>query len=328
MSSSEDDFADISNCVDPKDFTPPSSTSISSINPSQGSKLSLNPSPESQTHLNVNPFTNSKPLFDLNKESGTQCHVKIKVDFFNEKGEKITSRTSSNTEIINIISSMMRSKDESHKHSTINKLVHSEEFGQDISNCVLNKLSKSFSTFLSSQDCPLRSKGFFKDEQKILDLDMDLLMDQCNSICPDVFEAVTRILLGSGHERMKQRLFTVIIIGAYTRNQQINLPQKLIGGYLKRKNCSKAGLELLQRCGLSLVSKTVSRDEDIIGTNFMVDVEIRKAEIEEWSKRRTILENLVTFEQKNETGSELKLEFMEDDFIPKILDIGEKYTFL
>ena len=152
-------------------------------------------------------------------------------------------------------------------------------------------------------------------------------MDQCNHICPDVFEAVTRILLGSSHERMKQRLFTVIMIGAYTQNQQINLPQKLIGEYLKRKNCSKAGLEFLQRCGLSLVSKTVSRDQDIIGTNFLSEVKIRKIEIEEWDKRRTVLENLVISEQKHETmasrGNVLKVEYIEDNFIARMLDIGE-----
>ena len=134
----------------------------------------------------------------------------------------------------------------------------------------------------------------------------------------------------NGHENESQRLLTVIMIGGYTKNQKINLVPKLIGEFLKRNNCSKRGLELLQRCGVTLLSKSVSRDQDKIGEHFLSDVKKRKEEIQVWHGQRKTLEKLVSQDYGNSTkvNDRLKLQFFPDEFCPQMYDLGEHLQLL
>ena len=115
------------------------------------------------------------------------------------------------------------------------------------------------------------------------------------------------------------------MIGGYTKNQKINLVPKLIGEFLKRNNCSKRGLELLQRCGVTLLSKSVSRDQDKIGEHFLSDVKKRKEEIQVWHGQRKTLEKLVSrdFGSSIKIDDGLKLKFIPDEFSPQMCDLGE-----
>jgi hypothetical protein len=72
----------------------------------------------------------------------------------------------------------------------------------------------------------------------------------------------------------------------------------------------RAGLEILQRCGITLISKSVTRDQDKIGEVFLREVQIRKQEIEIWCSQRKVLDSLVSAEQtqaNGDNGTGLKL---------------------
>ena len=325
MSSSESINSDMSD-VDITDFTPPSSASLfnSSVKSSQGSRKdlpqSLNPTPD-------DPMMNlpcSSEMLPVNTKDEKPVSIKIKVDFIDDSGDTINSRHSSDPEIINIIKSLIRSKEPNNRNSAVNKLLDSDMFGKQIIDSTVSRLSKQFSTFLTSEDCPLRSKHFFSSEEKLDQLDLDSLLENCTAGCPGVAQALSQILFGGKREGDKQRLLTIMMISAYTQNQQINLLPKLIGEFLKRKNCSKAGLELLQRCGISLISKSLIGDQDRIGEFFLNDIKIRKQEIEDWSRQRRIIKNKVTADQMIEEreSMDLKVRFTDDDFVPKVKDLG------
>ena len=324
MSSSEGYLADTPE-MDLDDFTPPSSTS-NSIKASQSSRNDsfspINPTPDKifSPELEVSPNLN-----DFENKANTT--TKIKVEFF-EDDERTHARFSSDAEIIDIMTSLLRSSDPDHKKSAINKLLKSDLLGQEIADSVIRNLSKKFSDFLSNKECPLRSKDILSNVDQIDHFNMENILEQCKLSCPDVVEAVEQILFGRSQESDKQRLLTVIMIGGYTRNQKVNFGQKLIGEFLKRKNCSKQGLELLQRCGVTLVSKSISRDQDTIGENFLTEVKKRKQEIEIWHSRRKNLESLVTSDLKKYNDSRdisrsLKVKFVADEFSPKINELGK-----
>ena len=169
--------------------------------------------------------------------------------------------------MIDILKSMLQSSNNDYRNSTVQKLIKSQTFGPQIQDSVVVKFSNQFSKFLAANDCPLRSGNFFSDQNQIEALNLGDVLDKCYNNCPKMVSAVSQILcLVSDDGRCnKQRLLTILMIGAYSQNQQINLLPKLIGEFLKRKNCSKQGLELLQRCGVTLVSKSVSREQDKIG---------------------------------------------------------------
>ena len=335
MSSSEDLFADTPE-LDVDDLTPPSSLTTISHKTSQSSKVgstpSENPTPEPQIGLDLDSFTEEVKLFQnesmfVNEnENLLKNTAKVKVEFFDGFGERTHFTSSTDLDAIDIVTSIIKSSDPDYKKSAINKLLKSEQFGQEIVDGVIRNLSKTFADFLSSQECPLRRSDIFSDEHNIEDLDLDSLLGKCKSSCPKLIEALESILFGIGRESEKQRLLTILVIGGYTQNQQINLIPKLMGEFLKRKNCSKQGLELLQRCGITLVSKSVSRDQDKIGENFLSDVKRRKNEIEVWDLRRKTLVNQVTVDMKleaQETTNILKVKFVADDFSPKIFEIGK-----
>ena len=136
MSSSEDQLADTPD-MDLDDFTPPSSTS-NSIKASQSSRN------DSFPPLNPTPDINSSPElkdFLTNYENLANCATKIKVEFF-EGDERTHARFSSDSEIINIITSLLRSSDPDHKKSIVNKLLKSKLLGQEIADSVFKNLSK------------------------------------------------------------------------------------------------------------------------------------------------------------------------------------------
>ena len=319
MSSNEDIFNDSSDDMNVEDFTPPSADS-NSIKSSQGFTSQPLPSQTNSVISGSDILDNNEPQ-TLNIESGP-C-VKIKVEFYDSSGLKICARFSSDLEMVNLIGSMLQSADPNYRSSAVQKIVKSERFGTQIQDAVVTKLSKLFSSFLGSQDCPLKSQDFFSNTDKIESFDLDHLLEQCCQRCPRLVAAVNQILFGTVREYNKKRLLTVLMISGFTQNQRINLVPKLMGEFLKRKNCSKQGLELLQRCGITLVSKSVARDQDKIGEQFLNEVEERKTIVVEWVKRRKVLERKVVMDEKKVEETHLKIKFVNDDFSVKINDIGE-----
>ena len=339
MFSSEDLFSDPD--MDLEDLTPPSSLTSNSVKSSQQSqkssqqpqKSSQQSLPVSRLSLNPAPDTNTVHKADtldmiseeVYNEEFKKPITKLKIEFIDESEERTCVRFSTDPDTINIITSILRSSDDSHRKSGVNKLLKSDEFGPLIVQTVLNNLSASFSDFLSSQDCPLRCKDLLSCDQKIDELDLNKLLEQCKASCPEVVEALTKILFGNCQESENQRLLTVIMIGAYTQNQQVNLVPRLVGEFLKRNNCSKRGLELLQKCGVTLLSKSVSRDQDKIGEQFLSDVKKRKDDIQVWNLQRKTLLKLV---MKDQTGklhkplNRLEVTFVPDELSPQMCDLG------
>ena len=258
-------------------------------------------------------------------EEGTTTCVKIKVEFYEASGVKSCVRFSTDLETINIVKSMLQSSDTDYKNSTVQKLLKSDRFGSEIQDSVVFKLSKMFTNFLASKECPLRNQDFFSNSNDVESMNLDNLLEKCIKSCPRLVEAINQILFGTVHDYNKKRLLTVLMISGFTQNQKINLIPKLIGEFLKRKNCSKQGLELLQRCGVTLVSKSVSREQDKIGETFLDEVEERKKSIVLWAERRKILENKATLEEMTADTSNgvLKVNFLDDNFAPKMVDIGQ-----
>ena len=241
------------------------------------------------------------------------------------------AKFSSDCDLIGIIHSLMQSSDPKYKKSAIKKLFKSEQFGPDIQEDVVHNLSRSFTHFLSSPTCPLRSQDFFSNKDKIDTLDLSSLLGKCKMSCPQVVTAIGQVLLGVGKDHDSTRLLTLLTIGAVSQNQKINLVPKLLGEFLKRKNCSKQGLELLQRCGVTLVSKSVARDQDTIGQQFLSDVKKRRQEIEEWVARREVLTNMVITDMmkvKTRIDDVLKVKFIADEFAIKMCDLGDTVNVL
>ena len=124
----------------------------------------------------------------------------------------------------------------------------------------------------------------------------------------------------------KQRIFAVLCIAAFTRNQKENIFQKLIGNSCQMKNASKQCLQLLQRLGVSLVPTTLRADEDKLGSTFMAEFSQRKLDIEEWNNLREILEKMF---RKEETQKLLRkmdprcVKFYDDDFCEALIDIAD-----
>ena len=75
---------------------------------------------------------------------------------------------------------------------------------------------------------------------------------------------------------------------------------------------------------MTLVSKSVSREQDKIGETFLDEVETRKKSIVLWAERRKILEIKATLEERTADTSNgvLKVNFLDDNFSPKMVDIG------
>ena len=107
--------------------------------------------------------------------------------------------------------------------------------------------------------------------------------------------------------------------------------QKILGELFKIKSSNRQVLQLLQRLGLSLVSKALWSDMNVISTHFMKDVQERKLEIEQWAKEREIYEKEVKSELilSAQCYNSLNLEgqvivrFTSGELIPEIVDLSE-----
>ena len=105
--------------------------------------------------------------------------------------------------------------------------------------------------------------------------------------------------------------------------------QKIIGEFLKRRNTSKHCLQFLHRVGLSLVTMSVRSDQQKMGCNFLKEVSERKAEVEAWAVRRTVLgkmakQELIKSQFVQSSPGHLKLSFISDEVVEAIVDLGEK----
>ena len=76
---------------------------------------------------------------------------RVKIEFLGENGQIVSpTRYSDNTEIVDIIYSLVRSNNEHYKKSTVKKMCSSTIFKSEIQNTVLHSISDSFSSFLSN----------------------------------------------------------------------------------------------------------------------------------------------------------------------------------
>ena len=129
--SSPEDLADTPE-LDLEDLTPPSSLSTS-IKSSQGSRV----------EPDLTPFLNPTPEAELNQESLAESEKhfsKIKVEFFNQSGDRIHARYSSDVDVIDIVSSLLRSSDPDHRKSAVNKLLKSNQFGENVVDSAITSL--------------------------------------------------------------------------------------------------------------------------------------------------------------------------------------------
>ena len=247
------------------------------------------------------------------------------------------SRTTFQSELISILHSMIRSgTDDGHKKSTVTKLTNSSLFQLEIQNQIVSQLSDNFSNFLTSPDCSLKCQDIFSNDlEELFGLDLDDTLTSVILACPEYVnhlsvlcfnKTLKEVLNGENKKFEKQRLFTIINIAAFTRNQKINIFQKLLGNFCKKKNTSKQCLQLLQRLGVSLVPTSLRADEDKLGLNFLKDVSLRKQEIESWARVRENLETMKRKESKLKSLNEvtnLTATFFEDEICDQILDIEE-----
>ena len=260
----------------------------------------------------------------------------VKVEFQDRFGNNVTqTRYSDNEEIVNILGSLVRSNDQHFMKSTVKKMCNSTMFQSELQDNVLQNLSKQFSTFLSSEQCPLKNDKIFNSVKDFSELNLNEVLFQCFTRSPELVDAFSILCFGKAKfeevvnlpdsKYIKQRLLAVLSISAISRNQRINLYQRVLGEFLKLKNTSKQSLQLIHRLGLSLVSVTIRSDQDRIAQHFLKEVKERKSEIELWATRRKMLENMV--EEELQRGKltldrSLYVKFTPDTFIPQILDLG------
>ena len=228
----------------------------------------------------------------------------VKVEFQDRFGNNVTqTRYSDNKEIVNILCSLVRSNDQHFMKSTVKKMCNSTMFQSELQDNVLQNLSKQFSTFLSSEQCPLKNDKIFNSVKDFSELNLNEVLFQCATCSPELVDAFSILCFGKAKfeevvnlpdsKYIKQRLLAVLSISAISRNQRINLYQRIVGEFLKLKNTSKQSLQLIHRLGLSLVSVTIRSDQDRIAQHFLKEVKERKSEIELWATRRKMLENMI-----------------------------------
>ena len=262
--------------------------------------------------------------------------VQVKVEFLDENGHNVSqTRYSDNEEIVSILCALVRSNDPNYMKSTVKKMCSSKMFESELQNNILHKLSNNFSKLLTNEHCPLKNDEIFNSMKEFCEIDLDKVLLECFTCSPDLLNALSILCFGKdsfneviqlpGSKYMKQRLLAVLSISAISRNQRVNLYQRIVGEYLKLKNTSKQGLQLIHRLGLSLVSVSIRADQDKIAKHFMKEVEERRQDIELWARRRKMLETLIEDEMQSEKGSNsapLNVKFTPDTFIPQIHNLG------
>ena len=185
--------------------------------------------------------------------------------------------------------------------------------------------------------CSLKSNQIFNSIQDFSELDMNKILLDCYHESKDVVDALAMLCFGKANfeevlnspdsKLARQRLLAILSISAITRNQKVNLYQRIIGEFMKLKNTSKQCLQLVQRLGLSLISVTIRADQDKIGQHFLKEVKSRKEQIEEWARRREMLVQLVQGELQRgdkivNASSKLNVQFTPDEFISPVMDLG------
>ena len=265
----------------------------------------------------------------------------IRLDFLDSAGNKVSpSRYTDNSEVIKIMKSLIRSENPLFRNSAAGNIANSELLKTDIHNHVLQNVSREFSDFLSLDECPLKDTRLFKNFANLAEIDLDCIVDKCVGLAGNLLKSLGTICFGvENMEEMlakntkyeKQRLLAIIAISAITRNRNNNVIQKILGEFLKIKSSNRQVLQLIQRMGLSLVSKTIRSDMDVISTHFMNEVEDRKLRIEQWAMEREMYEkevkaeltkNAQNFNSQN-FGRKLYVKYTQNELIPPIVDLSE-----
>ena len=277
------------------------------------------PSP-SKSYRSPSPKECSK---DLTGSKVVQRVSRIRIDFLDCNGDKIeNTRYSSHPEIIEIASNLIRSTEYKYRSAAVSKLCQSELMRKEINQHVVDKLSKQFTAFINSEDCPLRNPDLMEDFDQLTDFDLEEVYKKCKEQCGDLMNSISVMCFGVNMERggmtrkyLKQRLLTIIAISAFTRSRKVNSLQKILGEFFKLKNTGKQALQLLHRLGLSQVTPSIRADLDLIGSHFLSEIKTRKYEIETWFTRRKMLEKVIS-------DNVLTVKFVDDKYVPKIADLG------
>ena len=322
--------------------TPNSQTTSSTqqLSHSNATGKGLDHTPPSQTPEDV-AISPTPPTPEMTPtESSITCAV-VKVEFLDSEGRRISSRTSHDPEVVSILASLMRSNSKEFAKATANKVCESNMFGELVEERVVKNISDQFQKFVKSEKCPLRIGDLLESPNELAEIDFGNILEQCQEACPNLVNALCVICLGcdgytqiveegGSNKYQKQRLLALLAIGAFTRNQKVNLYQKICGEFLKRRNTSKNCLQFLQRVGLSLVSMSIRSDQQKMGSNFLEEVTLRKAEIESWARQKKVLERAVknelirtpSFNKYN--CDNLAVDFIPDSAAEAIEDLGVK----
>ena len=195
----------------------------------------------------------------------------------------------------------------------------------DTHNFIINKISKQFEVFINQEDCPLRNPNLMSELEELSKFDLEETFNKCmskgasllSSICKICFGVNVEETLENNRKYIKQRLLVIIAISAFSRSQKVNVFQKVLGEVFKLRNSGKQTMQLLHRIGLSLVTPSIRADLDTIGTHFLSEIKVRKAEIEEWFVRRKMLEKI-------KSQYILSVEFTDDKYVAPIVELGEE----
>ena len=96
----------------------------------------------------------------------------IKIEFYDENGTKVRqTRFIKDSEIIDIVSSLVRAKEPQKNAATVTKLCESNLFKIPLQNHVLQHFSQAFSDYLSCENCPLNNKDLFMDFEDLVNVD-------------------------------------------------------------------------------------------------------------------------------------------------------------
>ena len=260
--------------------------------------------------------------------------TRVRIEFLDDAGNNVAqTRYSDDREIVDILSSLIRSREPHLKMLAVKKMCNSDLLQKDIQKNILHKLSEDFSKFLSSDECPLKNDKLFNSLADFSKLDLNSVLLSCHSFSCELVDALSILCFGKesfeeivslpDSKHIKQRLLAIMSISAISRSQRVNLYQRIIGEYLKLKNTSKQGLQLIHRLVLSMIPVTIRSDQDRIAQHFLKEVQCRKQEIELWATRREMLDQQMQEKQENiQYSRELNVRFTPDEFIPKMNDIG------
>ena len=353
MSSNEDMFDLSDTCDDMSPMllespTPPTPT------PPAPSPTPPTPTPPSRTPPQTTP-SQTKPLTDSETEdpsigsflksdsrmAGISECSQIRLEFLDSEGNKVSqSRYTDNVEIIKIMKALILSETPKFRNSAAVNIASSDLLQANIKHHVLQNISREFSEFLARDECPLKDISLFKSSESLAEIDIGNIFEKCRMVAGSLLQSLSVLCFGveevdktltENSKYEKQRLLAILAISAITRNRNFNVIQKILGDFFKLKNANRQVLQLLQRMGLSLVSMTLRSDMDSISTHFMVDVQKRKLEIEQWALERDMLEKEVKAEaienakspQSHHFGRKLCVRYTPSELIVPIVDIGE-----